>query len=84
MPFFRAKVSHFVGALGLGRGFHRGRGVGCDSISEVGFRAREMVGPSGVLWMSQWERSVFKRDWVPSRAMVWSSLSERVVDVVES
>ena len=78
MPFFFAKVSHFVGALGLGRGFQRGSNVGCDSMSEVGFKDREIVGPSGVLCMSQWLTRVLIKDWAPSRAMVWRSRSDRI------
>lgn len=58
--------------------------MGWDSMSEVGLRASEIVGPSGVLRMSQWVRSVFKRDCAPSRAIPWSSESERMADVVAS
>src|SRR2546423_15626158 len=64
MPFFLAKVSHFVGALGLGRGFQRGRGV-------IDCEGRVKNTPSGVEWIGQVVRSWLIRTWAPSRAMAW-------------
>lgn len=57
--------------------------MGWDSTSEVGLKEREIVGPSGVLWMSQWVRRVLMRDWAPSRARLWRSAGERVCVVAE-
>lgn len=37
-----------------------------------------MVGPSGVVCMSQWVRRVLMRDWAPSRARLLRSGSESV------
>jgi len=63
MPFFFAKASHLVGALGLGMGFQRGSGVSaCEG--------RVSKSPSGVDWMGQAVRSWLRSICAPSRAIV--------------
>lgn len=67
----RAKRSHFVGGFGFGRGFWRGtRVVGAGRVRRrvVGVFAEEEV-EDGV--MGQVVRSWFRRDWAPSRAVVF-------------